>query len=71
MRRDVTGCKVGTSHQELYRETDELSLEERRKKSRMNKLYEVLKEDRSCRLNRGRSKLWVKGIRMQDAESMT
>ena len=51
--RCVMGCKVGTSHQELYRETDELSLEERRKKSRMNKLYEVLKEDRSCRLNRG------------------
>ena len=51
--RCVTGCKVGTSPQELYRETDELSLEERRKKSRMNKLYEVLKEDRSCRLNRG------------------
>ena len=51
--RCVTGCKVGTSHQELYRETDELSLEERRMKSRMNKLYEVLKEDRSCRLNRG------------------
>ena len=30
--RCVMGCKVGTSHQELYRETDELSLEERRKK---------------------------------------
>ena len=35
----------------------------------MNKLYEVLKEDRSCRLNRGMIQTVVKGIRTQDAES--
>ena len=50
--RIISGAKVGTSHQPLYKEVNLKKLSERRRIARLVKFWEVEKTTKSCQLNR-------------------
>ena len=50
--RIISGTKVGTSHQPLYKEVNLQLLADRRKISRLLKFWEIQKTTKKCQLNR-------------------